>query len=240
MKMNSTAAVFLALLTALFVSCAARISGGLDAGSAGNFTISASLQPRMSALIRSLQALGGDVRPDSPILDGRAIAQSMSAAPGVSSVSFRNTAPGSIEGPVQISKIGDFLAGGGRTGGFISFEQQAGTGRCAINISRESGPEILSFISPEIADYLSVLMAPLATGEELTKTDYVMLVSSIYGRGIADEISGSTIRASIDFPGPVQSVKGGTFSGRRAEFAIPLVDLLVLENPLSYEITWSQ
>ena len=32
--------------------------------------------------------------------------------------------------------------------------------------------------------------------------------------------------------------KGGAFSGRKAEFEIPLIDLLVLEAPLSYEVTW--
>jgi len=36
----------------------------------------------------------------------------------------------------------------------------------------------------------------------------------------------------------VQSVRGGTFSGRRAEFSIPLVDILVMETPLSYEVVW--
>jgi hypothetical protein len=48
----------------------------------------------------------------------------------------------------------------------------------------------------------------------------------------------ATVRAVIDFPGPVQSAQGGTFSGRRAEFNIPLLDILVLETPLSYEIRW--
>jgi hypothetical protein len=83
-------------------------------------------------------------------------------------------------------------------------------------------------------------MAPLATGEVLSRAEYLDLVASVYGRPVADEIAGGRIRASIDFPGPVGAVRGGTFSGKRAEFDIPLLDLLVLEQPLNCEVTWNQ
>lgn len=221
-------------------SCASRINGALGEGGRADLLVSASLQPRTMALIRSLSAVAGSASADGPILNGPALARSMSAAPGVESVSFSNTAPAAVEGPVRIAKISDFLAvADGRTGGgFIGFEQGVSGGRCTIKLSLDSGPRLLSLISPEIADYLSVLMAPLATGEALGKAEYLALVSSVYGRGIADEISQSSIRASIEFPGPVQSVKGGIFSGRRADFTIPLPDILVLESPLSYEVIW--
>jgi hypothetical protein len=219
----------------LIFSCAARISGKLDQGSAGDFTAAIRLQPRISALIGSFQNLSGEKR--AQIIDGPAISNSMSKAPGIALVSFKNTSDTSIEGPVKISKIGDFLASSGA--GFIRFEPSSGgAGRCTINLRREQGPEILLFISPEITAYLEALMAPLATGEELSRAEYLELVGSMYGKGIADEISASTISASIDFPGQVQTVQGGTFSGARAEFQIPLLDLLVLETPLSYAVTW--
>jgi hypothetical protein len=81
-------------------------------------------------------------------------------------------------------------------------------------------------------------MAPLVTGEELTKTEYLELVSTLYSKAISDEIAGSTIRAAIDFPGAVTSVAGGAYSGKRASFDIPLLDLLVLETPLRFEVVW--
>jgi hypothetical protein len=162
----------------------------------------------------------------------------MSAAPGVASASLRNTTPSAVEGQVRVSRIGDFLsAADGR--GFISFSQGTG-GRCEINISRENGPVILGLLSPEIADYLNALMAPIATGENLSRAEYLELVASFYNKAISDEIAGSRIRASIEFPGTVSAVRGGTFSGRRANFDIPLADLLVLSTPLSYEVRWGQ
>ena len=242
-----------------FASCAAQINGSLKGDGQADLQIRAALEPRMTALIGGLAAASGSARTGAPILDGPAIAASMSAAPGIASVSFKNTTPSAIEGPIKIARIGDFLAPGmaaGKAAGassrpkkpaFIDFEQNArggssggaaSGGRCAINLSLDSGPEILSLISPEISDYLAALMAPLATGEALTKAEYLALIGSVYGRAIADEIARAFIRASIDFPGPVQSAKGGTFSGRSVDFAIPLLDIFVLETPLSYEVVW--
>ena len=230
-------------LVLLGASCAAQINGSLKGDGQADLQIRAALEPRMAALIGGLAAASGAAPGGAaaPILNGPAIATSMSSAPGVASVSFKNTAPAAIEGPVKIAKIGDFLASGKAS--FITFEQNArggaaSGGRCTITLSLDSGPELLALISPEINDYLAALMAPLATGEAMTKAQYVILVSSVYSRNIADEISKAVIRASIEFPGPVQSAQGGTFSGRRAEFVIPLLDVLVLETPLSYEVVW--
>jgi hypothetical protein len=138
---------------------------------------------------------------------------------------------------MRISNVSRFLTAEG-IGGFIEFEQGRSGGGCRIFINRNNGPVILAILSVEIAAYLNALMSPLATGEEMTKTEYLALVSSIYSKAISDEIAASRVRASIDFPGLVTSAKGGTFSGKRVEFDIPLLDLLVLETPLIYEVSW--
>lgn len=226
------------LLLPFLVSCASQINGSLLRTGEAELNIGVSLQPRMTALIQNLSAMSGSAPADRPVLDGAAIAASMSAAPGIASVSFRNTASNAIEGPVRISQISDMLTS--HTGnGFISFEQNASGGRCVITLSRASGPQLLALLSPEIADYLGALMAPLATGEAMGKSDYLALVSAVYGKSIADEISQSSIAIALDFPGQVRSVRGGSFSGRRVDFAIPLVELLVLESSLIYEVMWA-
>ena len=234
---KSPIAVSLLLAVVLsFSSCATQISGSLQADGRADLNIFAALEQRMSALIMALAA-GAGIPPGTVILDGPTIAASMAAAPGIASVSLANTSPVSIEGQVQASHVGDLLAGGGAD--FITFERTAGGGgRFTASLDLASGRAILDLISPDIANYLAALMAPVATGEVMTRSEYLGLVGMVYGAGIAEEISGATIRALIDFPGPIQSVRGGTFSGRRAEFAIPLLDVLVLETPLSYEVVW--
>ena len=173
------------------------------------------------------------------VLDGASIARSMTGSPGISSVTFRNTSASSVEGQILISQINEFLsARNSNGGGFITFEQRNSGGRCVISLNRDNAPAILGNLSPEITDYLTAILAPIAIGDEMTKIEYLELVTSFYNKAVSDEIAASRIRASIDFPANVTFVKGGTSAGRRAVFDVPLLDLLVLETPLSYEVTW--
>jgi len=214
-------------------SCAARINGSLAADGSASLQVNMSLQPRMTALVQRMFAAGGQ---EGQVLDAPAIADSMSVRG--TSVTLRNTGPAAVEGQMRISHIGDFLSAADDRGGSV-FEQNAGKGRLEININLNNGSEFLELLSPQITDYLNALMAPVATGEQLTKDEYLELVASFYNKPISDEIAVSRITASIDFPGTVTGVKGGTFSGRRVNFNIPLLDLLVLETPLVYEVTWN-
>jgi hypothetical protein len=229
--------LFAFFAASLSISCATRITGPLRADGSAELNITASLEPRTANLIRSLASVSGTVSQGSLVVNGPAIAQSMSAAPGVASVTLRNTAPAAVEGLVRVSKINDFLASGSR--GFINFEQNSGGGRMLINVNRQTSPQILSLFSSEISDYLSALMAPIATGEVLTRAEYLDLVTSVYNRGVSDEISASRVYIEVSLPSAVRSVRGGTFSGRQAIFDVRLLDLLVLETPLSYEVVWN-
>jgi len=241
MKLYKFYWLFLAILP-LF-SCNARLSGALAANGSASLSVNAALEPRITSLVRSLSAARG--QESGPILDGQAIAKSMSdSSAGNVSASFKNTSPQAVEGNMKIADINRFLTAGKVINsvidsiGFIEFEQGKSGGKCKVYIDIDNGPVILNLLSPEIADYLNVLMAPLATGEEMTKTEYLALVSSIFSKAISDEIASSKIRASIGFPGQVTTAAGGTYKGKTAEFDIPLLDILVLETPITYEVTW--
>jgi hypothetical protein len=233
--MKNLLCFFLFFPLILLFSCSARIDGSLSADGSASVSINMSLGNSITGLIRTMAAAGGHA--DAPILDSAAINSSMSGAPGIASVSLRNTGPSALEGTVRISKIGDFLA---QTSGhgFITFEQSGSGGRCTININRTNSAEIISLLSPEFDDYLNFLMAPLVTGDEITKTEYLELITAFFNRAISNEIASSRVRASIVFPGAITSVRGGTYSGRQAEFDIALIDLLVLESPVNLEVQW--
>lgn len=221
---------------ALCVSCSGRITGQLVQDGSGTLQLQAGLEPNMIALIRGLSGLTGGQ--SGALLDAAAINRSLQNEPGIASSALRNSAPEKIDGTIKISRIGDVLNAGANR--FVQYEPASGAspGRLTFTFNRSGAPRLLAQISPEALDYLSALMAPAATGEALSKANYLQLVESVYGKGLASEISTSRITAVITMPSAVKSVKGGTYSGREARFDIPLVDLLVLEKTLEYEITW--
>ncbi|MDR1803869.1 MAG: hypothetical protein LBQ94_09710 [Treponema sp.] len=234
-------AVFALCLLPLFFSCSARIDGVVREGGAAELKLQTSLEPRTSALIRSFQGFMGEAT-NAPVLDGPAISRSMAAAPGVRSVSLVNTGPEAMDGGISISNIGDFLASGVAINGagtrFITFTEGRDTSSIVISLDMNSAPEIIARLSPDVEDYLMALMAPVVLGEPSSRLEYIALVSSVYGRPLANEISEAKIRASIEFPRPIKTIRGGTAAGRQAEFEVPLLDILVLEQPLRYEVSW--
>jgi hypothetical protein len=241
MKSFLLKSIFLPLFMAVFTlfSCTARIDGNITANGSAVMTVSMSLGQRVTALISSIASAGGQPSGQEPvqILDSQSVVRSLAHAPGIDSVTLTNTSPSAIEGQMRISQINIFLASADGKG-FITFEQARSGGKCEVSINHENSPAILGHLSKDICDYLNALMAPIATGEKMSKDEYLELVGSFYNKPLSDEIASSRIRVSVEFPGAVTSAKGGAFSGRRANFDIPLLDLLVLETPVTFEVNW--
>ncbi|MDR1390559.1 MAG: hypothetical protein LBJ31_11375 [Treponema sp.] len=234
--------IFAAALLFTLVSCSAQISATLAADASAGAELNASIGTQTAALIRSLAAVsarGADSGAAAPVLDGPALSRSLSRSPGITQADLRNRTPERIAGTIKIGAIGDLLAAD-RTAQVTRqvFRYDAAGRRLAIHFDRTIAPKALLLLSAEASDYLSALMAPAATGEALGKTEYRALVRSIYGEAIAAEIDAGKITVTLTLPGQVLSSKGGSFQGRVARFEIPLIDLLVLEQAIDYEVTW--
>ena len=229
--------LILFLFPVIFYSCSARIDGVFREGGEADLSIRASLEPRTLALIRSLQSFAGEAS-DAPILDGMSISLSMAAVPGVRTVSIRNTSSSALEGSISISNVEYFFAEGDSNNRFISYKAGPGGSSMVITLDRNSAPELIARLSPEIGEYLSALFAPVVLGDNIDRQEYLSLLASIYGRPLADEIAAAGILVRIEFPRQIIAVQGGNHTGRQAEFNIPVLDILVLESPLHYEVRW--
>ena len=224
----------------LFASCSSQINGVLREGGSADLDIKASVEPRMSTLIRSLKAVLGNTGND-PVLDGPSISRSLATSPGVRAAALVNTGPSALEGTVSISRVEDFLASGQGTPFIAYSENNSGgksSGHILISLDRKNVPLLLDLLSSEAIDYLSALMAPAVLDEDISRSDYLMLVGALYSQAIVTEIESARVLAEIEFPGPITTIRGGTAEGSHATFDIPLLDLLVLEKPLSWEVSW--
>jgi hypothetical protein len=243
-KARFPALLVLCAVILFFASCSGKVEGVLKQDGSAELELEIALGRNMAErlrllnrIMRSAQGSAQGREAETPLLDGPAIALSMEAAPGISAVSLRNLSPSAVAGTVSVSRIGAFLALPARVAGtpFIRYDP---AGRLVITLDRETGPELLSLLSEDIRDYLSTLAAPVATGMPLTKTAYREIAASLHGPRVADEIAAARIPITIEFPRPVREVRGGVAEGRRVRFDLPLIDLLVLEQTLIYEVTW--
>jgi hypothetical protein len=232
-RIAGVARFWMPVLAALvFVSCSGRITGAVQTNEQGAFIIEAELAPASARLLAPLSPATVSGR-SAPVLDAGVISLSLRDAPGISSAQLQNTTLENIAGSIGFTKISDFLTAGEFR--FITWEQN----RAVIALDRSSGPLMVTMLSQDISDYLSAIMAPIATGEPLSTAEYLRLVTSVYGNAIAREIESAEVSATITFPGRITMVEGGVFSGSTARFRAKLIDLLVLETPLRYEVHWT-
>jgi hypothetical protein len=221
------------ILAALgFVSCDARLDGVIHRGGSGEFTFKSTLFPAANRLLKSLSSDGGAA------LDAGFLNRTLSLIPGVERSLLSNTADGGITGRITITDIAGFL-NREQQGKDVFWEQSSYGGSFRLNLNLDSGRAFLSLISPDLVDYLSALMSPIATGEVISKEGYLELVASVYGKTAAAEIEKAEFLITLDFPGRINGIKGGTYNGGHADFVIPLLKLLVLDEALVYEVHWS-
>ena len=239
-KLKRGAAPVFAALSLLCVSCTLNLSGTVRAnaegGAAADLNVKAAIKKNTAFLLDALNEDG-----ESSVIDAEYINQGLAASPGIALSALKNKPPQDIEGKINISHLETVLAAqksaaSGLDG--IGYKKTADGGIFTVKLNRKNGAAILTNISRDFADYVSVFFAPIATGEELSKQAYLDLLRDVYGKPIADEVNASVITLSLDFPAAIKSAQGVRYSGSRARIELPLVDLLVLENEITYEITW--
>ena len=136
----------------------------------------------------------------------------------------------------------------------------------ALSLEAEAGPELFSSLvsmgersmtltlSPETMrglyrsmdartrGYADLFMAPVFTGDSMSGEEYAALIASVYGTGMAGEISDAVMEISLSAPEGKKAAScsdpGASLSGRRATVFVPLLDLLVLDRELSWEVGW--
>lgn len=226
------------LAAALFLqACSLAITGTVRQDASASLAVRADFQPKTAALLRSLDA-GEDG--GGAVVDAGLIAESLAASPGVRSARLENRGGSALDGEVLLSDIGAFAraAPDGTRAADIAFESTAGGGSFRLVLTRENGARMLAALSRDLADYVSVLLAPIATGEALTKKEYLELAGSVYGAPVAAEIAAARVRITLEFPAKITSAEGLRYTGKQAALDVPLADVLTLETPLRLAVTW--
>ncbi|GMO28044.1 MAG: hypothetical protein Ta2B_08650 [Termitinemataceae bacterium] len=226
----------------IYTSCTTSITGAVQRDGSAEISLDCDLGTKITGLLKSFSAnsngQAGKLAKNVPIIDAALLNGSLKKANGIIAVNLRNRGENGIYGGISISKVGELLKSGGGYN-FVTFTPGTdGGGKIVINISLNNSSQILLAVSEDFHDYLSALMAPCATGENLTKTEYLKAVADVYGKDIAAEINTAHFKANITFPKDLKTIKGGTKNGKTASFDIALIDILVLDNSLVYEMQW--
>jgi hypothetical protein len=209
----------------LAASCGGSVNAVLQGDGGASLSVEALLIPALAPVLN-----------DGGPLDVAALNNAIRKSPGVQASSLAKSQGSIIKGPVAVADLNAFLRGSLATGApeFVRYDPD---GSLTMTLSRATAQVFLTLLTADMQDYLSVLMAPAFTGDNLTKSENLSLLGS-FNKTIVPQIQAASVAVTVTAPSPIRSIKGGKATGTKATFTIPLVDLLVLENPVEWNISW--
>lgn len=111
-----------------------------------------------------------------------------------------------------------------------------------LNLSPATMRALYASMDLQTRSYVDLFMAPVFTGEPMSGGEYTALIASVYGKDLAQEIADARMEITLTAPRGETAAScsnaDAKLSGRSARFDVPLLDLLVLEEPQAYRITW--
>lgn len=208
------------LLCFVLFSCTPVLE--IDAKSDGGYNVSYSVKFG-NFFLDTIYSMTGMER-GSYIFDAREFQSQFSAA-GIKNVSVVLPSSDAIQLSAPLSPGGaDVFA----AMNLISRKNSAGRNTMTLELSRKTLGEIYDAFPDMARSYIDLFMAPVFTGDAMTKGEYIELVAMVYGQQLADEIALAKLSLTLSPP----NKKG------KKQFAIPLVDLLVADSPFVFSVEW--
>lgn len=146
---------------------------------------------------------------------------------------------GKILSPDKQRSVSD--VGGLKVANFVN----CGTNTLTLIISPSLIQKLIVSMPEEAQALADLLMAPVITEEMMTGSDYLDLISVIYGYELRKDLETSSVRVELSVP-EGKSIKKTSLSdaknvkttSSKVGFSIPVAELLTLGEAKTFSITW--
>ncbi|MBN1241618.1 MAG: hypothetical protein JXA15_02800 [Spirochaetales bacterium] len=230
-----SAARFLPLLAALSLSaCAASMNISLRNDLSAGVTVRVELPDEVASKIGQLR--GDPPGAELPLIDP-ALVRAGAEDNGVRVVEARPLGDRVFRGIFEVADLADL---GRRSLGAVSVSSSAKGGSLSVGIDRSNAAELFALF-PGIDPYLiEALSPPALDGSDLTMAEYREMLGALLGTKSLPALDAAEVDLVVELPGtPVAAGTAGfTLSGRSAKASIKLLDLLVLETPITLKVSW--
>lgn len=212
-------------LSALLSGCNTTVSVKVQDDLSGDFSLQTAVSPSVKAISESF--LGNE--PGTSLFDTVQIRSSLEKA---------NLTVTQIASPVASSltvtaKTPNVCTAVPNADDFITVKTAGNVSRMTVKLTPQNVRKVLSLMSDETALLVDLLIAPVFTGEVLTKEEYAEIIAISYGTQIATELQAATINLSFALPSAVTDAKlsnpaMGTVSasGKNVRISLPLINFL--------------
>jgi hypothetical protein len=232
----------LPLVGLLLAACSAQTGLLIKAdGSAvisAGFEIPAVVEQRLRALAGSESAITGGA-----FFDAEAVRLGMLRR-GLVVNESRAPAARSYNGVFTASNLADFIRRDpdlSRSGVF-SLEQGTGWQQLIITINKQNARNLVALFPGIDMQLLESLSPPALFDLPVSKADYRSMLAALLGRPAIEAMDASRFQLSIQLPGSILEASGGSIGsdGKSFSFSLPVLDAMVLEQPIVLRVRWRE
>ena len=247
-NMRRKAAAFCAILLSLLVLSSCVVTENLSLN--GEITKSAKI-PGTSHSDISVDDFFVDVMEDlsnwtdkgnnDPVIDVAIhdFESNVKASRGTSGVEFMETAHNTYTGDFSFNDFSTLLvdlSNGHADQSIVTVSKADTRTRVEISINMDNYEELTEII-PFLADPNFEVYGPLYNND-LTEEEYLEMVSFILGEQCPDSIGKSKISIVVSAPKAIVSHNGKLRDSRTVEFSFPLIDFLLLHEPIDFYLEY--
>ena len=160
---------------------------------------------------------------------------SLMRSPTTNHVELKKTGENAWSGSLGFDDLKRLLSdlGAGANQSLLSLNANTLTFR----LSMENYEQLVPVI-PFLADPNFEAFGPMYN-QGLSEADYLEMISFMLGDEGVPAIESSTITVKVETPEPIKSFNGGTKTAERSyEFSFPLIDFLLLAEPITFSVGW--
>jgi hypothetical protein len=241
--MNHRFLIALAALPLLLLSsCASRQEISLNPDGSGEAVVHVTVQKFFSDYLMDLSEFSGSTRPRSAgMFDDKGIRAALEKRPGVVVKAIKVVSPLELELNLAFKNIDDLVRGQKELTdtGIVTFRNDAGTRTLRFHLDQKNFAKIAALVPSSDGSTETILgvFGP-QQGVTVTEAEYLETMAFTLGDPGPQGIKDSSITAAVTVNGKLVSQKGGTVKGNTVTFQIPLLKLLILNEPLDYEIVF--
>lgn len=231
-----TASLFAALWT--FCSCAVSQQLTIRTDGSGDTSIIVQISPEIASYLREIATLTGAKLPETGLIDLSPINKSLEARPGLTIVRVEAPVEHQVELEFSFEDVEAIFRSASLLweAGVVTFEEIEGKASLRLYLDIDNYRQ-LSTLFPVLDDPVIRAIGP-EENTDISAKDYLSMMGFVLGPGGPPAISESLIIIKVTVDGELISQSGGRMEGETLIYEIPLLDFLLLHEPIDLRVVF--
>jgi hypothetical protein len=230
------AAVSLLVVSAL-LGCTIKQQVQLEANASGTVSMQIRLEPVFVQYIEDLSALTGEST-EGQIFNVEEIKKEFAEREDVNLLAISTPTTDTLDMKLQFTSIEEVFASEQelQQSGIIRFEKVSQGYSVHFHLDRKNFSAVMTFI-PALQNPLFEGLGP-QENDDTTEEEYYELMDLALGEGGAESVRSAYIETKVTVRGTLVSQSGGKITQGGVTFTVPLIRVLLLDEPLDYSLVF--